>query len=72
MALAKSLPMAVGACAGMATMIGTFNYAGNVRLSSLTLLSTAICSVPLPCPLDWSPGASALLSESYTCPLLLL
>jgi hypothetical protein len=27
---AKSLPMAVGACAAMGTMIGTFSYAGNV------------------------------------------
>ncbi|OCF32601.1 hypothetical protein I317_00370 [Kwoniella heveanensis CBS 569] len=26
---AKSLPMAVGACAGMGTLIGTFNAAGN-------------------------------------------
>lgn len=30
--LAKSLPMAVGACAAMGTMIGTFSYAGNVSI----------------------------------------
>lgn len=27
---ARSIPLACGACAGMATLIGTFNAAGNV------------------------------------------
>ncbi|TXT07248.1 hypothetical protein VHUM_03418 [Vanrija humicola] len=32
---ARSLPIAVGACAGMATLIGTFEAAGNVSAASL-------------------------------------